>query len=480
MSRLSLLAVLVLAGVGTACSSSHDGNDDGGTIVFDGAVLPDGGPGNLCPNGRLDPGEMCDDGNATAGDGCDAMCNRESYCGDNVVDSGEICDDGNNRSADGCRSDCMSDESCGNGIIDFAVGEICDGSGTCGADCMSVTGCGDGTVMAPETCENDPPNADAWDGCDSACMDEIALVMNSLSLAGRTVGCDFNGDGSPDNAFARALGLLASAIGPLIEMAVINGDTRLLLAMRGLEDASATNDDDFRIAWVVGADADMDPGNDFSGNGSFTVQRMSVNPDGSPTTSIQSSVESSMLNGGPEDIPLPIGFLPIDLQQGRILGRTIADSGELYEIEDGILCGGVGVNLLSLLGGFIGEMLITDPPCDGGAMNAELLDVIIAGGSATLNFGGMMIPVRFTATPPDLDLDGDGLEGFNVETGTSCQAVVTSCTDGDGTTIEGRGCYSDGRIADGYSSAFEFTAIRALLAGLEEGGDPPPPPPPGP
>ncbi len=472
--RLSLVAVLVLAGAGTACTETF--SPDGGSIMFDAAVLPDGGPGDLCPNGRLDPGEMCDDGNATPGDGCDADCNREAYCGDNTVDPGEACDDGNNRSNDGCRSDCMSDETCGNGIVDFAVGEICDGSATCGADCMSVTGCGDGTVVAPETCENDPPNADAWDGCDAACVDEIALVMNALSLGARTVGCDFNGDGSPDNAFARALGLLASAIGPLIEMAVINGDTRLLLAMRGLEDRTGADDDDFRIDWVIGADADMDPANDFTGNGRFTVQMDSVNPDGSAITSIQSRVASSMLDGGPEDIPLPIGFFPIDLQQGRILGRTISDAGELYEIQDGLLCGGIPVSLLSLLGGFIGDMLITDPPCDGGA-NAELLDVIIAGGSATIDAGGMMFPVRFTSTPPDLDLDADGLEGFNVEIGTACQPVVTSCTDGDGTVIEGRGCYSDARIADGYSSAFEFTAIRAALAGLDAATTPPPPPP---
>lgn len=481
MKRLGFWAVIVLAGVVTGCSESHGGDDAGTMIMFDADVLPDAGPTDLCPNGRVDPGEMCDDGNATAGDGCDPTCNRESYCGDGTTDAGEVCDDGNNASGDGCRSDCRSDETCGNGIVDFAIGEICDGSATCGADCMTVTGCGDGTVEAPEECENDPANTDPWDGCDAACRNEIALVMSSLGLAGRGEGCDFNGDGTPDNAFARALGLLSAAFGPLIEQAITNGDVTLLLAFLGLDDPSGANDDDFRIAWLQGADGDMDAMNNFSGSGEFLVDSGALNPDGSPLTSVQSSVASSNLSGGPEDIPLPIGFFPIELRQGQVLGRTVADGGELYEIQDGLLCGGIPASLLALLGGFIGDMLVTDPPCDGG-MNAELLDVIIGGGQATINFGSMSIPVRFSATPPDLDLDADGLEDFVIDSGDgSCQAVVTACIDGDGTRVDGRGCFSSPQIADGYSAAFDFTAIRAQLIGTTMGGMmPPPPPPPGP
>lgn len=479
MKRLGFGALLALAGVvGSACSETHGGDDAGGMIMFDAAVLPDAGPTDLCPNGTVDPGEMCDDGNATPGDGCDATCNRESYCGDGTMDSGEVCDDGNNASGDGCRSDCESDESCGNGIVDFAAGEICDSTPSCGADCTEVTGCGDGTVEAPEECENDPGNTDPWDGCDAACREEIALVMSSLGLAGRTEGCDFNGDGSPDNAFARALGLLSAAFGPLIEQAITNGDVTLLLAFLGLDDPSGANDEDFRIAWLQGADGDMNAMNNFTGSGQFLVDSGALTPEGAPLTSVQSSVASSMLAGGPEDIPLPIGFFPIDLKQGRVLGRTVADGGELYEIQDGLLCGGIPASLLALLGGFIGDMLVTDPPCDGG-MNAELLDVIIAGGSATINFGDMMIPVRFSATAPDLDLDADGLEGFEVTGGDACQAVVTACIDGDRTRVEGRGCFSSPQIADGYSAAFNFTAIRAELIGTTMGGGPPPPPPPG-
>lgn len=466
MRRLALFAIALVTVVGTACSSSHTGDEDA-AIVFDAAVLPDTGPepGELCGNGNLNVGEMCDDGNTTSGDGCDSMCRREGYCGDNMPDTGEACDDGNNRSGDGCRSDCLSDESCGNGIVDFAAGEICDGTPMCDpTTCAAVTGCGDGTVTSPEVC--DDSNTLAFDGCDAACREEIAMVISSLGLGSRSQGCDLDGSPGIDNAFARALGVLGSALGPLISMAIESGDLTLLLGFLGLDDPLGANDDDLRVAWLQGQDADGDVSNNFGGAGQFWVDPGSINPDGSPTTSVQAQIASNALTGGPETIPLPLP-IPIELQQGHVQGTTVADAGQLYQIEDGLLCGGVPVSLLALLGGFLGGtggMLETDPPCDGGA-EASLVDLIIAGGSATANFGGTMFPLTFAATAPDLDLDADGLEGFVIQdTGPDgCQPVVVACIDGDGTRIDGRDCYTSPEIGDGYSAAFTFTAISATL-----------------
>lgn len=480
MKRLGFGVWIVVALAGVGCSETHGDDDagvDGSMIVFDAGEQPDSGPAIECGNGRLEPGEMCDDGNNADGDGCDSMCAREAFCGDMTVDSGEVCDDGNNRSGDGCRSDCGSNETCGNDTVDFAVGEVCDGTPNCATDCRSVTGCGDGMMTAPEVC--DDGNMASFDGCSAACENERALVMSSLSLADQRTGCDFNGDGTIDNAFARALGLLRAALGPLIEMAVIDGDTRLLLVPQGLDDPAGANDSDFRIAWLLGSDADGNAMNDFGGAGSFYVSPDAINPDGSAVTSIQSRVMGSMLMGGPEDIPLPTGaILPIELQDGRIEGTTVAAGGQLYEIQDGLLCGGIPMQLLSLAGGFIGSMLMTDPPCDGGAP-AELLDLLIAGGDATIDIGGGGgFPLSFTATPPDLDLDRDGLEGFVIDEGDGmCQPVIVACIDGDGTRIEGRNCFSDPAIGDGHSAAFEFTAINAILAGLEPMTPPPMPMP---
>lgn len=450
MRCLGWMAV-VLALVSAGCSESFTGDQDA-EIRFDAMIPPDGGPPpDLCGNGRLDPGEMCDDGNRAGGDGCDASCRREGFCGDGNTDPGEVCDDGNNRSGDGCRSDCLSNESCGNSVVDFAAGEVCDGTPNCASDCRSVLGCGNGELEAGEEC--DDGNASSFDGCDSACRDEIAMVIRTLGLAEAGTGCDLTGNGRPDNAFARALGLLGPLIGSFISMGISSGDLTLLMSFLGLDDPLGINDPDFRVGLLqgqaVGTNHAVDPN--------------SLLPDGTPATSIQSSVTSSQLRGGPEEIPLPLP-IPIELKEGRLEGRTIPDAGELFEIRDGLLCGGVPTSLLALVGGFAGDVIQTAPPCDDGE-SATLLDVIIGGGTATANFGGMSIPLNFRSTRPDLDLDADGLEGFEVlETGPAgCQPVVVACIDGNGTRIEGRSCFSNPAIADGYSAAFNYTAQRTTL-----------------
>ncbi|MCC6876498.1 MAG: hypothetical protein IT378_19500, partial [Sandaracinaceae bacterium] len=387
---------------------------------------------------------------------------------------GEVCDDGNLRSGDGCRADCQSDETCGNGVLDpqpnpdTPGGEVCDSTPSCSADCTMIMGCGDGTTTAPEEC--DDADTDRWDACGNDCRETVTLVASSLEFASMSTGCDYSGDGRPDNRLARALGLISSFLGPFLNQQIQDGNVLLLLSFLGLDDPRGVMDDDFRIAWLLGQDVDGNNGNNFSGTNEFYVRTDGLNPDGSAATSLQSQVAAQALTGGPETIPLPFGFFPIDLEQGRVQGRTTNTGGRLTGIEDGLLCGGVPVNLLALLGGFLssfgGGLEVADA-CDGGAP-PSLVDLIIAGGDATVNLMGTSIPLSFRATAPDLDLDGDGLEGFEIqETGPAgCQAVVVACTDGDGTRIAGRECYTDALIADGYSAAFELTAVGARLAGI--------------
>ena len=102
----------------------------------------------------------------------------------------------------------------------------------------------------------------------------------------------------------------------------------------------------------------------------------------------------SDLVAGPEDIPLPFGFFPVELQDGRVEGATSTDAGGLYRLgsteDPALICGGVPLNLLALIGAFFssgggGAMLVTDPPCDGGTDPAGLVDLIIAGGSVVID-----------------------------------------------------------------------------------------------
>lgn len=321
-----LLALCLTLGLAVGCSkSSTVGDDAGPDITFDAAVPPDTGPdvvdggpaprcgdrnvdpgedcddGNTrdgdgcsaaceleieCGNGRLDPTEGCDDGNTTDGDGCNADCMREAYCGDGTVDEGEVCDDGNNRSGDGCRSDCESEEGCGNGVVDAVLGERCDdgneedGDG-CSASCQ-VEMCGDGTEMAPEECDDE--NVLSFDGCGPDCRDEHSLILSEFAIGDDSFGCDFSGDGEPDNRFAAALGpLVGLANDMFIGDAIADGQLLFLLHALALDDAAMANDPSFSLAWFLGEDADDDATNNLGGMGRFFPGDGAFDAMGNPT-----------------------------------------------------------------------------------------------------------------------------------------------------------------------------------------------------
>ena len=467
---LALAAPAVVGCPSTNTLGGADGGSDAGAIMLDiDAFLPEGtdtGPiappdafvqPPVCGNSRLEAGEQCDDGNGTNGDGC-SDCIRDPYCGDRIRQASEICDDGNNLSGDGCRGDCRSNEMCGNMVLDLHRGEVCDSTPGCSADCRMIEGCGNGVVSATEQC--DDMNTTRWDGCSPDCRNEVSMLLADTQFAGTGVGCDYSGDGAPDNQFATALG---PALG-LINMFFGGGGggggggVNFLLSFMGLDDAAAINDPSLRTAWMLGEPMGAD----------YLVNMSSLNADMTPTTSLESSIAASMLRGGPEDLDLPIAFLPITLEQGSISGTTTQAAGRVSGITGGQICGGVPTTTLSFLtadmlemfGGGGGFMIEIGDPCDGSTDSPTLADMMIGGAQISV--------IRLRPTSPDVDLDGDGLESFRVaRTGPrGCQPVVTACIDGNGTVIEGRGCYNDPRIADGYSSALTFNANRVNIRGV--------------
>ena len=451
------------------CGSSHSPGDDAG-IMFD-ATPPDtgrmdAGPRDarvpVCGDGIFDPMEQCDDGNTTPGDGCDGMCRREMYCGDGNVDSDEVCDDGNNRSGDGCRSDCRSNETCGNGVRDVVTGERCDDGNTtdgdgCSADCTIAEGCGDGTIDAAvgETC--DDGNTDPFDGCGPDCRTEISMVIDEFAIGGEGVGCDYSGDGRPDNTLAIAFGDAVDLFSGMIDP----NDLLLIMHFMALDDPSGADDDAVTVAWFQGEDADTDPDNNLGGMGRFLAGAGAFDAAGNPTTSFASAITMRSLAGGPEDIALPLGLpIPLELKQGRLHGTTVATAGEMSSITEGLLCGAVPVSTLALIPGAFIEMAPVEvpPPCDGSGDRGSFADILVGGVSI---FGIQVGPAQ-----PDVDLDGDGLEYYETDSGPDCQGVITACVDGDGTRVEGRGCALDPRFADGYSAGLPYTAIRGYLDGI--------------
>lgn len=461
------------------CGSSFSPSDTDGGISFDAtpmeASTPDAEtdsnvvrpPAGECGDGMLDPMEQCDDGNTEDADGCDSMCRRESFCGDGTQGADELCDDGNNRSGDGCRSDCQSDETCGNGIRDAHLGEVCDdgnmedGDG-CSADCTNLESCGDGEITGAEEC--DDGNTEAWDGCGADCRTERSLVVNSLEIGPEDFGCDYTGDGEPDNSFSRALGPAVTLLNRMfIQSGIESGDLLFLVPLLGLDDPSGANDPSFTAGWMQGEDADMNPDNNFSGMGSFLAAEDGFDAFGNPLAAFESRSMMSRVSGGPEDVEIPLEIIPLELRRGRIHGEFTASGGEVSGLTDARLCGAVPLSTFALLPNlldFIGGGM-SAPTCDGSDIPATMADLLVAGAPR-----GGFIPLR--GQQPDVDLDGDGLESFEVvnvgERG--CQPVIVGCIDGDGTRVEGRGCAGDRVFEDGFSAGLRMSAVRGNITGV--------------
>jgi cysteine-rich repeat protein len=469
----ALVLGLTLGALASGCSDSHEGDGNDSGILLPDANLPDGGgprpdggpdagpPPPMCGNGRIEPGESCDDHNLADGDGCSMMCTWEARCGDMHLDPGEVCDDGGHLSGDGCRSDCLSNETCGNHIIDYARGEVCDGTAGCSTDCHTLASCGNMVIDAPEQCDNDLNTpAHRWDGCGADCRTEHSMVLENLAFADATMGCDYSGDGMVDNRFASALG---SGLGLLnmLFMGGGGGGPTILLSYMGLDDAMGANDPDLRTAWLTGQ-----PGTTM---GSYTVDMASLNADGSPMTSLQTSIMAHALLGGPEDIDLNLGFLPLTLHEAYLRGTTTVNAGVIDGMTNTTICGVVQSQLFSIVsetlvesfGGMGGFMIDIPPPCDGSTSDSTLVDWLAGGARIAI--------ITIRATQPDVDLDGDGLEVYEITghtTGPACQPVITACIDGDGTRVEGRDCYNDMRFQDGYSAAMTGDAVHAVITGV--------------
>jgi cysteine-rich repeat protein len=413
-----------------------------------------------CGDSVLDPGESCDDGNNVSGDRCSATCRFEARCGDMRVDMGEVCDDGNNASGDGCRSDCLSNETCGNRIVDTARGEVCDGTPGCGTDCRTIAMCGNSRVDPGEVC--DDGNTTRWDGCGPDCRTEQAVVVTTLTIAegdGAT-GCDFSGDGRPDNAFGTALGGAVGLLNSFITSSFSNGQVLVQLGFLNLTDPRGQNVPDARVGWLVGSDADMVMTNNGEPGNPQYVQRMSLDPMTLlPAASFQSRIAMGALAGGPEDVRLnlpagPAGMLDFRVQRGRLSGTIVSDATRITGMRNGVLCGSIPARDLAALPNPAG---LIPGGGGGGSRDGTFLELLV---------GGQRIVVfQIGPQQPDIDLDGDGLERIETVAGAGGARQISACVDGDGTRITGRMCANDPRIADGFTAAFQLQGTYISLRG---------------
>ncbi len=427
---------------------------DRGTIAFDAPRPPREAAVAVCGNGVLETGEQCDDNNMVDTDMCNNRCQRVGpRCGNRIVNEGETCDDGNNASGDGCSADCKSNETCGNNVRDIHIGEVCDdgntmGGDSCAADCRALPACGNDTVDTNEQC--DDGNTETFDSCGADCYSELGMPLMTASLGTATEGCDFSGDGRPDNALGRVLAPVAGLLQGQVQMGLRD---RAALWVQGLDDRTGTADSRVQVGWIG-----------LMAGTPFRVDPATIDADtGAPIVSFAGSIAASRFRGGPEDVSIPLGPFPLQFKQANLEATFVTTDGRVSSATNGLLCGGVQVNtfgaipldlLFDQLGGAVGIELPTPEACEVG-VNPTLADLFVGGGS--------LVIFTLNGVQPDIDVDGDGLEYFEVSGGSGCQAVITACIDGDGRRIEGHDCILDPRIADGISAAVKFTARTATI-----------------
>lgn len=318
----------------------------------------------------------------------------------------------------------------------------------------------------------DPGEAASDAGClDPSCERDLWLVVTNLALGGRGDGCDYSGNGQLQNAIGGSLGLVSGFAGEFLAFDQL-GDRQVLLRLDGLEGAGG--DQRLAVGWHTGAVVGGAPAADSTGAGEYRLDGPVPGPSDPSPVRFEGTLTSGLLDAelSAGDIELDDAALPLPLADTRMRGRLVDGDTSDARLTDGVLCGGVPVAASAFVPnpiGATGEPLRVDlpglgsvavggPPCDGGD-TATLADVLVGG----LPVGSLF---RIFGVGPDIDLDGDGLERFEVlRTGTSgCQPVITACIDGDGTRLEGRDCPRDPRFQDALSVGFTLEAVRATVS----------------
>lgn len=274
----------------------------------------------------------------------------------------------------------------------------------------------------------------------------ITLVVQRLALT-LTRLCDLDGDGDFDNSFAD----LGATTGELAAMALntalqgsIDEEDRYLIHIPWVEDLAGPTDRSVVAISIGGVDSDVpvDTTDDFSGEEPFWGAAQDLDACGEPryvfadatiVDGVVSSEEGTTLSPIAESV----------VTRGARATGTIEPGGRSATLE---ICAYSAVHDL-------GETEGLDESGD-----LTMLEVFLAGGAP---MGIAMIP----GFSPDVDMDHDGLESFVLDE----SYHVTHCIDGDLTTIAGRDCWRDPRMADGFSLTMRLECVAAELVGREPG-----------
>ncbi len=190
---------------------------------------------------------------------------------------------------------------------------------------------------------------------------------------------------------------------------------------------------------ALDVDDPLDTSDDFSGSEPFYADLDAIDGCGEPKFAFEDIViDHGVCTGTSSGLPFPLSA------DSSLVAKGVSGEGTIEP-------GGTGISLT-----FCAYVLIADIGREPGPEEAgglTLLEVFLAGGAA---LGFPMLP----GLDPDVDIDGDGLERFELDS----DGRIVACIDDD-TRVEGRDCWQSVSMADGFSLVLRFSAVPAVFAG---------------
>ncbi len=326
-----------------------------------------------------------------------------------------------------------------------STGARCDASGRC--DYYHLLG-----RTAPEG---------PIDGIDDPVGVGQAFVVDSLRVAPQGMGFDVDDRCGPGGCIDNALAPLGPLGNQQIDQGVRGGESLLLLELSGLQSPFTGNERTLTVKFYPGLDADVPavPSDNFSvPPGSTTCCRFHAKEGSVDASNRATSRVPARISGGqlttllPADLrfTLPIGDRPFPellVQRAHISGQIPIG---LQRIERGLLGGATPAHSLARIG---------NPYCKTDSMLC----------ARTLETSTMLDLVT-SFFQPDIDLDDprDGLDRLTA----GATGIVDQCADARGTPIapvdplRPSSCGESPELRDGFSVAFEFTAVPATIVGI--------------
>jgi hypothetical protein len=271
--------------------------------------------------------------------------------------------------------------------------------------------------------------------------------MDHIDFAVPGNGCDLGGvDSAPDEAINNAMNeATRSWMNSWLSNDLHNQPHVVLMVFTGLSDQTAQTGA-FSYSMLQGTDP-AGSADYFTGNGRFYVENMFIDRTTGPTSPIGVTASAGQLTtatAGTLLIPYPlVSTYTFKIARTHVDGVISSDALRPTDLNLTRMCGVFGASSMST---------VRSPNTASGG---SLLDSV-ALGTVYLSF-------RVTATQPDIDLDGDGLETFFDD---DSNGKIDRCVDGNGTQISGETCVTDPRIGDGYSMTLTLHGVGGQLLGI--------------